>query len=166
MELFGGLGFLEDYAVSRLHREALVTSIWEGASNIQALEMLEAMQKKGAHEAFLDEFVPMLERAGTPAASLARDRLQATLDELSGLPPRQAQWQAKAALATLADAAQVALLYDLAESDVPASASQRYARLAELYAAHFLQGQPYPATVLDERALWLPESIEQPPAVL
>ena len=34
MELFGGLGFLEDYAVARLHREALVTPIWEGTSNI------------------------------------------------------------------------------------------------------------------------------------
>jgi acyl-CoA dehydrogenase len=166
MELFGGLGFLEDYAVSRLHREALVTSIWEGTSNIQALEMLEAMQKKGAHEAFLDEFIPMLERASTPAASQARDRLQATLAGLADLPARQAQWQAKAALASLADTAQVALLYDLAGSSIPAVESQRYARLAELYAAHFLQGQPYPASVLDERALWLPESIEQPPAVL
>jgi acyl-CoA dehydrogenase len=158
MELFGGLGFLEDYTISRLHREALVTSIWEGTSNIQALEMLEAMQKKGAHEAFLDEFVPMLERVGAPAASLARDRLQTTLAGLADLPPRQAQWQAKAALATLADAAQVALLYDLAGSDVPVGASQRCARLAELYALHFLQGQPYPASVLDERSLWLPAS--------
>jgi acyl-CoA dehydrogenase len=161
MELFGGLGFLEDYAISRLHREALVTTIWEGTSNIQALEMLEAMQKKGAHEAFLDEFVPMLEHAGTPAASLARDRLQVTLAGLADLPARQAQWHAKAALATLADAAQVALLYDLAESAAPAEAPQRYARLAELYAAHFLQGQPYPATVLDEPSLWFPMADEK-----
>jgi acyl-CoA dehydrogenase len=121
---------------------------------------LEAMHKKGAHEAFLDEFVPMLERAGAPAASLARDHLQATLAGLADLPARQAQWQAKAALASLADAAQVALLFDLAGSGIPAAESQRYARLAELYAAHFLQGRPYPASVLDERALWLPESIE------
>jgi acyl-CoA dehydrogenase len=156
MELFGGSGFLEDYAVSRLHREALVTTIWEGTSNIQALEMLEAMQKKGAHEAFLDEFIPMLERAGTQDALQARDRLQATLNKLAGLPAQQAQWHAKAALTTMADAAQVALLYDLAQSTAPADAPQRYARLAELYAVHFLQGQPYPATVLDERSLWLP----------
>ncbi len=59
MELFGGLGFLEDFAISRLHRESLVTAIWEGGSNIQALDMLELMQKKGAHENYLDEFVPM-----------------------------------------------------------------------------------------------------------
>jgi acyl-CoA dehydrogenase len=165
MELFGGLGFLEDYAVSRLHREALVTSIWEGTSNIQALEMLEAMQKKGAHEAFLDEFIPMLERAATPAAFQARDRLQTTLAGLADLPPQQAQWLAKSALGTLADSAQVALLYDLAQSAPSPGVSQRYARLAELYAAHFLQGQPYPASVLDERSIWLPESME-PPAEL
>lgn len=60
MEIFGGIGFMEDYAIARLHREALVTAIWEGTSNIQALDLLEAMHKKGAHEAFLDEFIPLL----------------------------------------------------------------------------------------------------------
>lgn len=59
MELFGGLGFLEEYAVARLYREALVTAIWEGASNIQALDMLESMQKKAAHEPFMAEIVPL-----------------------------------------------------------------------------------------------------------
>ncbi|MEJ2597473.1 MAG: acyl-CoA dehydrogenase family protein [Anaerolineales bacterium] len=165
MELFGGLGFLEDYAVSRLHREALVTAIWEGTSNIQALEMLEAMQKKSAHEAFLDEFVPMLERAGTPAASRAGDLLQGTLSELAGLPAQQAQWHAKAALARLADVAQVALLYDLAENAGGDAAAQRYARLAELYAIHFLQGQPYPASALDESSIWMPAATELPGAI-
>lgn len=53
MELFGGLGFLEEYAVARWHRESLITPIWEGPSNIQALDLLEAMQKKGAHRPFL-----------------------------------------------------------------------------------------------------------------
>ena len=69
MELFGGLGFLDDFGIARLHREALVTLIWEGTSNIQALDMLEAMRKKNAHEDFLDEMLPMLQRAGTPEAA-------------------------------------------------------------------------------------------------
>ncbi len=38
MELFGGIGFLDDFGIARLHRESLVTLIWEGASNIQALD--------------------------------------------------------------------------------------------------------------------------------
>ena len=46
MELFGGQGFLNEFNMARLHREALITPIWEGSSNIQALDMLEAMAKK------------------------------------------------------------------------------------------------------------------------
>jgi alkylation response protein AidB-like acyl-CoA dehydrogenase len=149
MELFGGLGFLEDFAVSRLHREALVTAIWEGTSNIQALDLLEAMHKKGAHEPFLDEMIPLLERAGAPAAQHARDEIEKTLGLLGRLAPLEAQWHAKRALARLADAAQVALLYALADA-----AGERYAKLAELYAARFLVGENYPVWALQDEQVW------------
>lgn len=153
MELFGGLGFLEEYAVGRLHREALVTSIWEGTSNIQALDMLEAMQKKGAHEPFLAEFIPLLESAGTAEARLAQETLEKTVVHLGGLSPEEAQWYGKEALAALADAAQVALLYVLAEQ-----AGERYAKLAGLYAHRFLRGDPYPSWALEDREVWFPIS--------
>lgn len=149
MELFGGLGFLEDYAVSRLHREALVTAIWEGTSNIQALDMLESMHKKSAHEAFLDEMTGLLQAAGTAEARLAQNALVRTHDHLIGLQPRVAQWYAKDALRTLADAAQVALLYELAEAG-----EERYAQLAGLYAHRFLSGESYPAWALEAPAVW------------
>lgn len=151
MELFGGLGFLDEYAVSRLHREALVTMIWEGASNIQALDMLEAMQKKAAHESFLDEFIPMLERADTVEADLAQKTLEEVLAHLGSLDPVEAQWYSKDALTTLADIAQVALLYALAEQ-----AGERYAKLAALYAQRFLAGAPYPSWALTDREVWYP----------
>jgi acyl-CoA dehydrogenase len=149
MELFGGLGFLEDYAVSRLHREALVTAIWEGTSNIQALDLLEAMHKKGAHEPFLDEMIPLLERAGTPAAKNAQGEIGKTLGLLGRLAPLEAQWHAKHALARLADSAQVALLYALAET-----AGERYAKLAELYVTRFLAGENYPAWAMGDEQIW------------
>ncbi|OGO29651.1 MAG: acyl-CoA dehydrogenase [Chloroflexi bacterium RBG_16_54_18] len=153
MELFGGLGFMEDYAVARLHREALVTSIWEGSSNIQALDLLEAMHKKGAHEPFLDEILPMLERANSPAARLASQALQESLRTMATLSNPQAQWVAKDMLRSLADAAQVALLYSLSENG-----GERYARLAELYSEHFLLHEPYPAWVLEDESIWWPVS--------
>lgn len=153
MELFGGLGFLEDFAVSRLHREALVTAIWEGTSNIQALDLLESIHKKAAHEPFLDEFMPLLEGLGGPAARLAAGRIQEALAHLATLSPAEAQWYAKDTLATLADAAQVALLYSLAP------AGERYARLAELYAVRFLEKQPYPAWALNESVIWWPQEV-------
>lgn len=151
MEVFGGVGFLEDFAVSRLHREALVTAIWEGTSNIQALDMLEVMQKKGAHEPFLDEFIPLLDNAAAPAATLAVKEIRDTLAHLGSFSPGEVQWYGKHSLARLADAAQVALLYALADSG-----GGRYAKLAELYAERFLAGKPYPAWALSDQEVWWP----------
>lgn len=151
MELFGGLGFMEDYAVARLHRESLVTAIWEGASNIQALDMLEAMQKKGAHEPFLDEMFTFLERAGTNEAKLTRDILGQEMDHLAAVGADQAQWYSKDALRSFADVAQVALLYDLAST-----AGERYAKLAVLYTQRFLVGRSYPDWALGDEQIWWP----------
>ena len=153
MELFGALGFMEEYAISRLHREALVTAIWEGTSNIQALDMLEAMHKKGAHEPFLDEFIPLLEKIGTPESQQARSAIEGTFNDISSYGPDQAQWYSKDALTRLADAAQTALLYSLADQG-----GERYAKLASLYARHFLANDPYPSWALNDRDVWWPFS--------
>lgn len=153
MELFGGLGFLEENPISRLHREALVTAIWEGTSNLQALDMLEAMQKKGAHEPFLDEFIPLLQRVNTPEANLARKTIEHSLSEVSRSDSDLAQWFSKTTLTRLADATQVALLYLLAESE-----GERYAKLASLFALHFLAGEPYPSWVLTDQGIGMPFS--------
>jgi alkylation response protein AidB-like acyl-CoA dehydrogenase len=154
MELFGGLGFLEEYAVARWHREALITPIWEGPSNIQALELLEAIHKKQAHEALLAEFLPLLQDAGTAEARSAATAIETTLDRLARCRPEEAQWHAKDATARLADAAQVALLYRLAQGGGGADSGGRYAKLAALYAARFLRGEEYPAWALDDREVW------------
>jgi acyl-CoA dehydrogenase len=151
MELFGGLGFMEEVAIARLHREALVTPIWEGTSNIQALELLEVMQKKAAHESFLDEFIPLLERAGTPEAKMAHESLDENLQDIVQRTPSEAQWFGKHYLNRFADIAQIALLYQLAGSN-----GERYARLAELYARRFILHEPYPSWALDHRSIWFP----------
>ena len=151
MELFGGLGFLDEYAIARFHREALVTPIWEGSSNIQALDMLEVMVKKGAHEAFLDEMVALIPEDSTPELNLAGSKIQETLDHLGGLSPERAQWYSKDALTALADAMQVMLLNHLAEFG-----GERYQKLARLYSIHFLAGEPYPAWALEDDEVWYP----------
>lgn len=157
MELFGGLGFMEDFAISRLHRESLVTAIWEGASNIQALDMLEAMHKKSAHEPFLDAMFGLLEGAGTEEAKLAVESLDKGMDHLAGLNEAQAQWYSKDALRTFADVAQVALLYDLAEHG-----GERYAKLAALYAKRFISALPYPDWALEDAEVWQPVDLPLP----
>ncbi len=149
MEVFGGLGFLEEYAVARWHREALVTPIWEGTSNIQALDMLEVMEKKGAHEPFLEEVAALLERAGTPEAATARVLVEKAVSGIRGAGPAEAAWYAKDALRRLADAASVGFLYDLASAG-----GERYEKLAALYARRFTLGEEFPSWVLSEEDVW------------
>lgn len=55
-EIFGGFGFLNESPIERIHREALVTPIWEGASNVQALDMLEVLAKKNVFDIFIKDF--------------------------------------------------------------------------------------------------------------
>jgi alkylation response protein AidB-like acyl-CoA dehydrogenase len=151
MEIFGGLGFMDECPLPRLHREALVTAIWEGTSNIQALDMLEVMQKKGAHEIFLDEFTHR--ESGAPGQR-ALAVIRAGLSGLEDQSPAEVQWGAKDLLRSLADAATVILLLDLADE-----AGELYAKIADLYAARFLDKDEYPAWALQDRQIWFPESI-------
>ncbi|MCL4322924.1 MAG: acyl-CoA dehydrogenase family protein [Candidatus Thermoplasmatota archaeon] len=62
MEIFGGIGFFEEFPIAKFHRDALVTSIWEGTSNIQALEMMETIAKKGVATVFFDDLKRRMER--------------------------------------------------------------------------------------------------------
>jgi len=149
MELFGGLGFLEEYAVARWHREALITPIWEGPSNIQALDFLESIQKHHAHEPFLQDVVPRLEAAGGEIPRLAKDSAESAIQDLLSARAAEATWRAKHAMTRIADAATVALLLDVAKTG-----GSRYERLAELYGRHFLAGEEYPAWAMDQEGVW------------
>ncbi|MBO9356344.1 DNA alkylation response protein [Bordetella petrii] len=48
MEVRGGCGYIEEFVESRLVRDAHLGSIWEGTSNIVALDVLRAVQKTDA----------------------------------------------------------------------------------------------------------------------
>ncbi|TAN07899.1 MAG: acyl-CoA dehydrogenase [Rhodanobacteraceae bacterium] len=47
IEALGGIGYLEDSGIPLLLRDAQVFPIWEGASNVQALDFLRALDKLG-----------------------------------------------------------------------------------------------------------------------
>ncbi|MER6180288.1 acyl-CoA dehydrogenase family protein [Streptomyces sp. NPDC001652] len=55
-ECLGGNGYVEDSGMPRLVRESPLNSIWEGAGNIQALDVLRALQREPlALNAYLQE---------------------------------------------------------------------------------------------------------------
>lgn len=49
MEVYGGVGTMQENRVERWLREAMILAIWEGTSHRQMLDGLEVMQRKGAH---------------------------------------------------------------------------------------------------------------------
>ncbi|MFF0434453.1 acyl-CoA dehydrogenase family protein [Streptomyces sp. NPDC004327] len=56
LECLGGNGYVEESGLPRLLRESPLNSVWEGAGNVQALDVLRALQREpGAFDAFLME---------------------------------------------------------------------------------------------------------------
>src|SRR5919106_4535272 len=56
LECLGGNGYVEEWPLARLYREAPLNSIWEGSGNVQCLDVLRALQKTPASlDALTDE---------------------------------------------------------------------------------------------------------------
>ncbi|MDQ1025305.1 putative acyl-CoA dehydrogenase [Streptomyces umbrinus] len=56
LECLGGNGYVEESGMPRLLRESPLNSVWEGAGNIQALDVLRALQREpAALNAYLQE---------------------------------------------------------------------------------------------------------------
>lgn len=56
LESFGGAGYIENTYIPRLLRDAQVFSIWEGTTNVLALDFLRACEKERALEALKEHF--------------------------------------------------------------------------------------------------------------
>ena len=63
MEIRGGVGYTEEWSDSRLLRDAHLGSIWEGTSNIVALDVLRAIRREHCLEVLLPELNERIGRA-------------------------------------------------------------------------------------------------------
>ncbi len=61
MEVRGGCGYIEEWSDARVLRDAHLGSIWEGTSNIVALDVARATRREGALEALDDHLKGLLE---------------------------------------------------------------------------------------------------------
>ena len=77
MEVRGGVGYTEEWSDPRLVRDAHLGSIWEGTSNIVALDVLRAIRRENCLESLLPELNERIERA----PRLLSGRLAASLDK-------------------------------------------------------------------------------------
>ena len=74
MEVRGGCGYIEDWSDPRLVRDAHLGSIWEGTSNIVALDVLRAIKREDALAALMAHLAHLL--AQTPLDDTLRGQLQ------------------------------------------------------------------------------------------
>jgi len=96
MEVRGGCGYIEDWPDARLLRDAHLGSIWEGTSNVVALDVMRAARRDGGLDALLMhvrglavpglEVAPTMERAADLAvAAMAPEGAHLTRQAASAL---------------------------------------------------------------------------------
>jgi alkylation response protein AidB-like acyl-CoA dehydrogenase len=76
-EVLAGNGYIEDWPMARVLRDAHVLPIWEGTTNILVLDAFRALRKEGGHEVLFAE----VERFASEAPSDVQSRVGALLDE-------------------------------------------------------------------------------------
>jgi hypothetical protein len=115
MEVRGGNGYIEDWVAPRLVRDAQVGLLWEGTSNINALDAIQrTVGRERAHEALADTLRTMLADAPRLPGAF-RDTLDGALQRALRQAERvagaaQEESLARAAATALYDAASAVLL--------------------------------------------------------
>jgi putative acyl-CoA dehydrogenase len=113
MECLGGNGYVEEGGegiMARIYREMPLNSIWEGAGNIMALDLLRAIRKADAAAALAHELAP------ARGAHAALDRLVAALP--ARVEEMASETEARRLAQDVALAVQAALLYQTAPAAV------------------------------------------------
>ncbi len=143
LEAFGGAGYVEDTGLPELLRDAQVLSIWEGTTNVLALDALRAIARAEALPVFTREVRRRAEsaagatslRAPAEAALSAIEHAQAWIEAASRRGGAHVEAGARRFALTLGRTLSLALLVDHAawalqhERDPrPAAAARRFAR--------------------------------------
>jgi acyl-CoA dehydrogenase len=110
MEVRGGVGYVEEWPDARLLRDAHLGSIWEGTSNVVALDVLRAARREGALGALNRHLHELLEEAPelpeAPALLARAMTLAATADDARARQVASALYHLTAAIAMAWEAAQ------------------------------------------------------------
>jgi len=89
MEVRGGCGYIEEWSDPRLVRDAHLGSIWEGTSNIVALDVLRAAQRENALPVLQAHAAQLLQQV--QATTAFKTILSTSLDKAITLTGRAAQ---------------------------------------------------------------------------
>ncbi|MFC0080924.1 acyl-CoA dehydrogenase family protein [Aciditerrimonas ferrireducens] len=149
LELHGGNGYIEDWPLARILRDAQVNPVWEGPDNILCLDVRRAIEREDADRPLLAWVTETLEAAPVdPALRPARDLLAqglaraeaalATWRRLEG-PVAEARLFPLATLLARTAATAALVAQATLELQGRAGSGTRKALVAQLYARRMLQ---------------------------
>ena len=142
LEAFGGNGYIENTHIPVLLRDAQVLPIWEGTTNVLALDTLRALQREQALPPLIEEIRTQAQRAthpglvaiGQQAIDAAEHAAAWVGDGLSDAGLDAVQHGARRWAMTLGKAHQAALLVAQAQHDLDARGDGRGLAVARRFA--------------------------------
>jgi putative acyl-CoA dehydrogenase len=91
VEAFGGAGYVEDSGIPRLLRDAQVLSIWEGTTNVLALDTLRAMGRSDAFAVWKADVLRRLKGIDAADVSSASERVRSSVERIENYSVRAAR---------------------------------------------------------------------------
>jgi acyl-CoA dehydrogenase len=143
MNVRGGNGYVEDWVNARLLRDAYLGAIWEGSTNVIALDVQRAIVKDGCLAPFAGFVAARLEnvpeRAAKPAADLVRTALADVQQRAAAWPRREdGELEARGVAETLYHVLATALLLEEGQTLRGRRGDFRKLFVATLYARRWL----------------------------
>ncbi len=144
IEVHGGNGYVENWPVARILRDAQVNTLWEGPDNILCLDVRRGIERQQADVAFLDrlrEAVGHAPSSDPETAVLVAERIEqlaGAIERWKGLERTTAEARLFDLCQHMADVYAGALLVELAGAEEREGASDRKALVARLYARRVL----------------------------
>jgi acyl-CoA dehydrogenase len=142
IEMHGGNGYIEDWPVARLLRDAQVNTIWEGPDNILCLDVRRGIERAQAHEPLLGRLHDAVSVSDDePATQLVARRiadLDAAIAAWTKLDGPLAEARLFALTTFMGDVYAGALLCEQAAWERAERGGERKALVADLYAQRYL----------------------------
>ena len=140
IEMHGGNGYIEQWPVARILRDAQVNTIWEGPDNILCLDVRRAMQKQQAHVPFLARVrdalgaAPGDDHATAELVAGAVSRVEEAITRWEQLDPVVGEARLFALAQHMVDVYAAALLLEQAGRERELEGAGRKSLVARLYA--------------------------------
>lgn len=136
LESFGGAGYLEDTGIPGVLRDVHVQCIWEGTTNVLALDVVRALADPDVARAFTDDVTAALAAHPHPRTEPAAETIRAALRELTPRLTQPAPETARPLAWGMARTYQAALLAAQAGWALTTLGDERTATALDLVTAH------------------------------